>query len=251
MNYRLRILIVIIGFLALISFVPKQKITVYMAGDSTMANKPMEDNPERGWGMMFQQFFDSTVVIENHAMNGRSTRTFISENRWQAIVDKLKPNDYVIIQFGHNDGSIEKKDRYTSPVDFKKNLIKFINETQAKGANPILCTPIMRRRFNESGKFYDTHGIYPDIVRLLADSLKVPLLDMHRKSEKLIIEAGVEGSKKLFLFIDSTTYKSLPHGRQDNTHFSEYGATEMAKLAIESLSELNIELKYRIKKEGN
>jgi DNA sulfur modification protein DndE len=226
------------------------KITIFMIGDSTMAAKPLEDNPERGWGMMFQQFFDSTVIVENHAMNGRSTKTFISENRWQCVLDKLKPGDYVIIQFGHNDESQEKKDRYTPPEDYKRNLIKFVTETLSKCANPILCTPIMRRRFDINGKFYDTHGVYPDIVRHLADSLKVPLLDMHRKSEKLIEDAGVEGSKKLFLFIDSTNYKSLPHGRQDNTHFSAYGATKMAEIAIESLKELNIELKYRIKRKS-
>jgi lysophospholipase L1-like esterase len=226
-----------------------KKITIYMAGDSTMANKPLEDNPEKGWGMMFQQFFDSTVIVENHAMNGRSTRTFISENRWQAIVDKLKPGDYVIIQFGHNDESPEKKDRYTPPADYKKNLIRFVNETRAKDASPILCTPVMRRRFDKDGKFYDAHdSVYPGIVRQLADSMKVTLLDMHRKSEKLIVAAGDEGSKKIFLLIKPGEYKSLPKGREDNTHFSEYGATEMAKIAVEELKTLNIELTSRLKK---
>lgn len=231
----------------LFGFVQKQKITIYMIGDSTMANKPIEDNPERGWGMMFQQFFDSSVVVENRALNGRSTKTFISENRWQTVFDMLKPGDYVFIQFGHNDGSIEKKDRYTPPVEYKINLIKIVTETLSKKATPILCTPVMRRRFDAKNKFYDTHGIYPDIVRHVADSLKIPLIDLHKKSEKLIIEAGVEGSKKLFLFIDSTSYKSLPHGKQDNTHFSEYGATQIAKLAAESLKVLDLELKNRLK----
>src|SRR4030042_822919 len=92
------------GFL----FCPRP-ITLYMIGDSTMANKPLEDNPERGWGMMLQNYFDNTVTVENHAMNGRSTRSFIAENRWQPIVDKLQKGDYVIIQFGHKDGSREKK----------------------------------------------------------------------------------------------------------------------------------------------
>lgn len=224
------------------------KVTVYMIGDSTMANKPKEDNPERGWGMMLQDYFDSTVVVENHAMNGRSTKSFISENRWKIVCDKLKPGDYVVVQFGHNDESIEKKNRYASPSDYKTNLIKFITETQGKQAYPVLCTPIMRRRFDKNGKFYDTHGVYPDIVRHLADSLKVPLFDMHRKSEKLIFEAGLEGSKSLFLFIDSVSYKSLPHGKQDNTHFSEYGAKKMAELAVESLVELNCDLAKRLKK---
>ncbi len=243
-NSKLFILILI----ALFGFIPIHKTTVFMIGDSTMANKPLEDNPERGWGMILQQFFDSTVVIDNRAMNGRSTKSFLAENRWQPIVDSLKPGDYVIIQFGHNDESIEKKERYTPPAQYKLNIIKFIKETQEKGATPILCTPIMRRRFDKNGKFYDTHGVYPDIVRNLADSLNIAFVDMHRKSEKLIVDAGEEGSKKIFLFIDSVSYKSLPHGRKDNTHFSEYGATKMAELFVNGLKNLNIDLKNKLKK---
>jgi DNA sulfur modification protein DndE len=239
---------VVIYFLMAFTLSNIRHITIYMIGDSTMSNKPQEDNPERGWGMMFQQYFDSTVSIVNHAVNGCSTRTFISENRWQNVYEKIQPDDYVIIQFGHNDENPEKKDRYASPADYKINLIKFINETRSKNAIPILCTPIVRRRFDNDGKFYDTHGVYPDIVRQLADSMKVPILDMHRKSEKLIIDAGVEGSKKFFLWIKLGEYKSLPKGREDNTHFSEYGATKMAQLAVEGLRELNIELTSMLKK---
>src|SRR5690606_34160549 len=99
----------------------------------------------------FRYFFNKTVVVENHARNGRSTRTFITEGRWQTVADKLKKGDYVFIQFGHNDESKEKTDRYTSPEDYKKNLIRFINESQAKGAVPVLLTPVARRRFDEQG----------------------------------------------------------------------------------------------------
>jgi DNA sulfur modification protein DndE len=226
----------------------KRPIVIYMIGDSTMANKPLEDNPERGWGMMLQEFFDGSITVENHAMNGRSTRSFLAENRWQPIMDKLKKGDYVIIQFGHNDGSKEKKDRYTPPEDYKTNLVRFVNETRSRKACPILCTPVMRRRFDESGSFYDTHGIYPDLVRHVADSLKVPLIDMHRKSEKLIREMGPEGSKKLFLFIEPGIYASLPNGKEDNTHFSEFGAREIARLFVEGVIEKQLKLKNRLKK---
>src|ERR1041384_3953922 len=158
------------------SVLGQEPITIYLAGDSTMAQKLPEKRPETGWGEALQQFFDERKVrIENHAQNGRSTRTFISENRWQAIVDKLKPGDYVFIQFGHNDESKEKTDRYTSPEDFRQNLLRFVADVRAKQATPVLLTPVMRRRFDSQGVFHDTHGEYPDIVRNVAAEQKVAL----------------------------------------------------------------------------
>jgi DNA sulfur modification protein DndE len=105
----------------------------------------------------------------------------------------------------------------------------------------------MRRRFDENGEFYDTHSVYPDIVRHVADSMKVPLVDMHRKSEKLIRELGPEGSKKIFLFIRPGVYQSLPDGKEDNTHFSEWGAHEIARLFVEGLQEQKLRLAKRLK----
>jgi lysophospholipase L1-like esterase len=236
-------------FLGLSGFLcPKKAITIYMIGDSTMANKPLEDNPERGWGMMLQDHFNETVTVENHAMNGRSTRSFLYENRWQPIADKLKKGDYVIIQFGHNDESPEKMERYTKPDAFKTNLVFFVNDTRARKAIPILCTPVMRRRFDENGAFYDTHGEYPDIIRRVADSLKVPMVDLHRETEEVIRNLGPEASKKMFLFIQPGEYASLPNGREDNTHFSEWGAREVAGLFVEKINKLVPDLKHRMKK---
>lgn len=224
-----------------------EHITIYMIGDSTMADKPTEDNPERGWGQMLQLFFDSTVKIENHAKNGRSTRSFLAENRCQPIVDNLKSGDYVFIQFGHNDQSKEKVDRYTPPDDYRNNLIKFVSETLQKNAQPILCTPIVRRRFDENGVFYDVHGVYPDIVRDVAAEYKVPLIDMHKKSEKLIVELGPDSSKQIFLWVEKGKYSSLPDGKQDNTHFSEYGAIKMAELAVKGIREMKLNLEKHLK----
>lgn len=219
-----------------------ERSALYLIGDSTMADKPTEDNPERGWGQMFPIFFDSTVIIENHARNGRSTCSFLAENRWQPIVDKLKAGDYVFIQFGHNDEKPEKVDRYTPPDEYRKNITRFVLETLGKKAQPILCTPIVRRRFNQGGQFYDEHGVYPDVVREVASEFHVPLLDMHRKSQELLIALGPESSKKIFLWIDPGKYKSLPDGRHDDTHFSEYGATTMAKIAVECIKDLHLDL---------
>ncbi len=238
------IIFTILGF-----SLPKKQITIYMAGDSTMAYKPKTEHPERGWGMMLPEFFDDKVIINNHAVNGRSTKSFISEGRWQTIMNKVQAGNYVVIQFGHNDSNPDKgPDRYSTSEEYKANLIKYVNDTRAKKAKPILCTSIMRRRFDEQGKFYDTHGVYPDVVRQVADSLRVPLVDMHRMSEKLIEEHGEEGSKKLFLHIQPGEYEVLPDGLTDDTHFSAYGARQMAGLFVEGVKELKLKLARYLKK---
>lgn len=247
MQYKL--IYALILFLSLCFRIPAEDpIRIFMIGDSTMADKPTYNNPERGWGQLLPQFFDSSVTIFNHAKNGRSTRTFINEGRWDSVLNQLTKGDYVIIQFGHNDQSKEKVDRYTPPEDFKKNLYKFVKETREKGATPILCTPIMRRRFDSTGTFYDVHGVYPDLVREVARELNVCLVDMHHESEKIIIHHGAEGSKKIFLHINPGEYNSLPEGKKDDTHFSEYGAKLMAKIFIDEIIKINNELAQRVKK---
>ena len=227
----------------------KAPITVYLAGDSTMAEKLPEKRPETGWGEALQGFFDSDKVrIENHAKNGRSTRTFIEENLWQAIVDELKKGDYVFIEFGHNDAAKDRTDRYTPPEDYRKNLVRFITEVRQKDAIPVLLTPVMRRRFDNDGKFQDSHGEYPDIVRAVAAQHKTPLIDMHRKSEEVLKQYGPEESKKLFLQLKPGENANYPNGIQDNTHFSPLGAEIMARLATEGIRELNLGLSKNLKK---
>ncbi len=122
-----------------------------MAGDSTMAIKETKAYPETGWGMPFTYFFDSSVTIVNKAKNGKSTKTFISEGLWSSIIDNVKDGDYVFIQFGHNDASKEKTDRYATPQEYTANILRFINETKAKKGIPILLTPVSRRKFDSSG----------------------------------------------------------------------------------------------------
>ncbi len=215
-----------------------------MIGDSTMANKQEKAYPEMGWGMAFSQFFDHEVKIDNRAQNGRSTLSFINENRWQPVVDALKKGDYVFIQFGHNDEKIDKPGVGTSLELYKNNLAKFVNESRRKKAIPVLLTPIMRRSF-VNGVFTDTHGGYPDVVRQLADSLKVPFIDMHRMSEKLILQLGEARSKILFNHLDSG-HVNYPKGIVDNTHFSPVGAKKMAALVVSGIKELKLGLAKRI-----
>jgi lysophospholipase L1-like esterase len=226
-----------------------EPVTVFIAGDSTAAPKLETKRPETGWGEQLQKHFDEKRVrIDNQAANGRSTRTFISEGRWQALIDKVRAGDYVLIQFGHNDQSKEKVDRFTPPDDFRHNLERFVAEVRAKRATPVLLTPVMRRRFDKDGKFYDTHGEYPDLTRRVAAEQKVPLIDMHRMSEKVLVKYGPEESRKLFLQLKPGENPNYPQGVEDNTHFSPAGADVMASLAVEGIREQRLGLAKFLKK---
>ena len=215
----------------------QQPITIYLAGDSTMAEKLASKRPETGWGEFLQGAFDENHVrVENHAKNGRSTRTFLSEGLWKQIVDKLKPGDYVFIQFGHNDESTEKTDRYTSPEDYRDNLVRMIKDVREKQANPVLLTPVMRRKFDKEGNFIDAHpAAYPDAVRAVSADENVPLIDMHRASEKVLKQYGDAPSRTLFLQLKPGEDPNYPNGIEDNTHFNPVGAKIMCGLAVEGI----------------
>jgi lysophospholipase L1-like esterase len=226
-----------------------QKTTIYTIGDSTMANKTKPDeNPERGWGQMLPLFFNDNIIIDNRAVNGRSTRSFIDEKRWDAIYKVLKPGDYVFIQFGHNDQKEKDSTRYTNPhTAYRHNLIRFVNETRAKGAIPILFSSIVRRNFNEQGVLISTHGDYPLETRLVAQEYKVPFIDMEYYSELLEQSYGPEKSKQLHLHYKAGEIPYYKEDKADNTHLCVKGATEIAKIAIEELKKTNLDLVKYIK----
>lgn len=226
----------------------KKKIKVFIAGDSTAANKEVKAFPETGWGMPFSYFFDSTVTVDNRAKNGRSTRTFISEGLWQQLVDDVRDGDYVLIQFGHNDESKEKKDRYTTPDEYKANLAKFISETRNRKAHPILLTPVTRRQFDSLGQIKETHQLYSKLVREVAKQYDVPLIDLDEKSKTLLQKFGPDDSKLLFMQLDPGEHPNYPDGRNDNTHFNELGARKIAQLVLSGIKELKLELAQRIRR---
>ncbi len=225
---------------------PSESITVFLIGDSTMSEKETHAYPETGWGMPFRYFFDSTVVVENHAKNGRSTKSFLAENRWTPVVNKLKPGDYVFIQFGHNDESKQKVGRYTTPDEYKDNLRKFIAETRNKNANPILLTPVSRRKFDDDGKALPTHAGYSPLVREVAKETNTPLIDLDEKSRSLYQQFGEENSKLLFLQLGPGEHPNYPEGKEDNTHFNEFGARKIAQIVLSEIVALRLELCHRI-----
>ncbi len=223
---------------------PPQKITVYLAGDSTMSDKAKTAYPETGWGMPFAHFFDSGVKVDNRAMNGRSTRTFIEENRWQAVADSLQEGDYVLIQFGHND-EVSTKKSYTTETEFQQNLVRFVNETRSKKAHPVLITPVARRQFDEKGQIMETHAVYSELTRTVARQTNTPLIDLDRQSQELLQTFGPENSKLLFLQLEPGEHPNYPDGKVDNTHFSELGARKMAQLVLAALKTQHIALEGR------
>lgn len=235
--------------LVLSSFINEhnRKTRIFLAGDSTMSVKEVRAYPETGWGMPFVHFFDTSVVVDNRAKNGRSTRTFISEGLWKKLIDDVKEGDYVFIQFGHNDESEQKIDRYTTPAQYKANLKLFIDEVKAKKANPVLFTPVSRRRFKD-GKAVESHERYSSLVREVAASENVIFIDLDKKSIELYQQLGVEASKLLFLQLKPGEHPNYPEGKTDNTHFNELGARLIAQLVLSEIKLVIPELAKRIVK---
>ena len=255
-----RIFLAVITLLVLTSaFTMRKTVTVFMIGDSTMANKDTTGGKqERGWGMMLQQYFKSGVVVDNHAVNGRSSKSFIDEGRWDAVLSKMKPGDYVIIQFGHNDEK-PAADRHTDPgTTFDANLRRFVLESRARGGIPILCNAVVRRNFYRqvdssvddeslrnttyedekvnSDTLIDTHGAYLLSPKNVARELDVPFIDANRVTHALEQGMGIEGSRRLHMWFRPGEHPSVPKGRKDNTHYNVYGATIVAGLLAEEIS---------------
>jgi lysophospholipase L1-like esterase len=227
-----------------------QKTMIYTIGDSTMADKVKPDeNPEKGWCQVLPSFFDlNKVTIDNRAVNGRSTKSFINEKRWESIYNSLKPGDYVLIQFGHNDEKLADSTRYTNPhTAYRHNLIRFVIETRKKGAIPILFSSIARRNFNEQGVLIETHGDYPLETRLVAQEYQVPFIDLEYFSELLEQSYGVEKSKELHLYFKMGEHPYYPEGKSDDTHLSLKGATEIAKIAVQELRKMDLGINKFIK----
>lgn len=234
-----------------ISLVAQEKPTLYLIGDSTMSDKKdPEENPEHGWGQMLPELMSSEIKIQNHAVNGRSTRSFIAEGRWQKVKDQLKPGDFVFIQFGHNDQKVNDPARFTNPfTQYRSNLEKFVRETREKGATPVLFTSIVRRNFNDDGVLVDTHGQYPLVVRMIAKDLDVPFIDLQLLTEQLEISYGPQDSKQLHLHLEPGEDPYEPRGVTDDTHLSGKGATLVASLALQEVAKQDLDLKRFVKPE--
>jgi len=258
-----RILLALTALLVLTSMTQDRVTTIFIIGDSTAAKKDLsKGEPERGWGMALQCYFDPAWVrVDNHAVNGRSSKSFIAEGRWDKVLSLLRPGDYVIIQFGHNDEK-PKADRHTDPGStFDYNLARFVRETRERGGIPVLMNPVVRRNFAkkavkndddealrattfkdggqvvEGDSLIDTHKLYAVAPRDVAQRMNCLFVDATRITHDLEQSLGVEGSKKLHMWYRPGEHPAIPAGRQDNTHYNIYGAHEVARRLADALCE--------------
>lgn len=268
---RFKYLFVTVAFLLFASAIPEKTTTIFIIGDSTAANKDISKGKlERGWGMVLQSYFDDNIRVDNRALNGRSSLSFINEGRWDAVLKSMKPGDYVIIQFGHNDEK-PKADRHTDPGStFDYNLAKFVRETREHGGIPVLMNCVVRRNFFvkapeidddeklrtqtfkdgvkmvEGDTLIDTHGLYRVAPRDVAQRMNVHFVDANKITHDLEQGLGTEASKKLHMWFLPGTEPSEPKGKQDNTHYSVYGAHVVARLLADALcQEVPVLKKYR------
>ncbi|MCD8042156.1 MAG: pectinesterase family protein [Tannerellaceae bacterium] len=246
-NLYSRILAGLVLFFFLSSFTAERPLTIFMIGDSTMADKPLDGgNPERGWGHVLPGFFTGNVTVKNHAKNGRSSKSFIDEGLWDVVINHIAPGDYLFIQFGHNDSKPDAERNTLPYTSYKKNLSRFIREAKEKKAIPVLFTPIVRRHFDENSLLVDTHGDYMNAVRQVAAETGTLLIDLNKSSHELIEKLGPETSKELFVWIPKSTLACCPDGKQDDTHLNIQGARSIASLAVKELAEQVPELAAHI-----
>ena len=254
---------------------PDKTTTIFVIGDSTAANKDTTGGKvERGWGMMLQNCFDADhIVVDNHAVNGRSSKSVLDEGRWDKVLEKIRPGDYVIIQFGHNDEKAQPN-RHTDPGStFDYHLARYVRETREHGGIPVLMNPVVRRNFfilppevaddeqlrnsifsdtehlTEGDTLNDTHGLYRVAPRDVARRMNCHFIDANQITHDLEQGLGREASKKLHMWFRPDEEPSIPQGKQDNTHYNIYGAQVVADLLADALcKEIPLLKAYRIRK---
>jgi lysophospholipase L1-like esterase len=193
--------------------------TVYLLGDSTVCDQPLE--PYASWGQMLTRFFGPGVVVANHAESGESLRSSTAARRLDKVLSVMRPGDYLFIQYGHNDEK-ERGEGVGAFTTYKAALERFVEESRARGGRPVLVTPMQRRTFDAAGRVTNSHGDYPEAVRQAAREEGVPLIDLHAMSTRLYEALGPEKSGVLFK-------------EGDATHHSDFGAYELARCVVEGI----------------
>ncbi|WP_140486114.1 rhamnogalacturonan acetylesterase [Flavobacterium sp. GSA192] len=220
--------------------------TVYLAGDSTVTDQDLE--PWASWGQFITNYFDQNVVVANYAVSGATLRSFKASLRLKKVLSIIKPGDYLIVEFAHNDE--KEKGEGIGPWDsYSASIREYVQAARDKGAIPILITPVQRRAFNADGTLKPTHGDYPDAMRKVAQEMNVPLVDITKLTTTLYESWGDEPSRKAFVQYPANTFPGQKEKLEDNTHFNSFGANEIALCVMKGLRDLNSPLAQYFLKE--
>ncbi len=216
----------------------RQATTVFLAGNSTVVDQ--DEEPWASWGQMIPRFFNEHVCFANYAESGESANTFIAAGRLEKALSQMKPGDYMLVEFGHNDQK-QQGPGTGAYYSFATSLKTFIDEIRLRGGHPVLVTPTRRRAFKD-GRPTDTHMDYPEAVRWVAQREQVPLIDLQEMTATLLESLGEEGSRKAFVHYPAGTYPGQERPLADNTHFNPYGAYEIARCVIEGMKAAGLPL---------
>ena len=214
--------------------------TIYWAGDSTVQTNDYRTYPQNGIGQVFSIFLKTGYSVSNHAVNGRSTKSFIDEGRLAVIEEQIGEGDFLFIQFGHNDEKKEDPQRYTDPhTSFVDNLCLFIQAARIHGAYPVLITPLERRCFVEERTLGPgQHRDYVEGMKEAAEKFRVPLVDLYTRSRRELENAGEERSRGWYMYFPAGYYPEHPEESRDNTHLRHDGAVHFSGVIAEGLKEL-------------
>lgn len=220
--------------------------TIFLTGNSTVVDQ--DEEPWASWGQMIPRFFDEHVCFANYAESGESANTFILAGRLQKALSQMKPGDYLLMEFGHNDQK-QKGPGKGAYYSFATLLKTFIDEVRMRGGIPVLVTPTRRRAFDRSGRMVNTHADYPEAIVWLAGREQVPVVDLQEQTRLLFETLGEEGSKKAFVHYPAGTFPNQTKAFADNTHFNPYGAYEIARCVIEEFKRLQMPFTAYLRKD--
>lgn len=243
--------VVLIGALAVLAAGSVQAsapapMRIFIASDSTAQDYKPGKYPQSGWGTMLRCAVGPAVTVENRAIGGRSTNSFIREGRLDKIAADLRKGDTLLIQFGHNDASIDKPERYTTVEQYVANLHRFIEVARKAGAKAVILTPVARRDFRD-GIEQPSFPAYADAARRVAKETHTPLIDLGKSSQAMVQALGSDAAKAYYLHYDGASgAPGYPNGVSDDTHFSEIGARHIADLVAVGLKSLRLPISRRV-----
>ncbi len=216
-------------------------------GDSTMQFNNIYRYPQFGWPQLLNLFLHPNIFVLDLARNGKSTKTYLNEGRFTDLLKRVEKGDYIICQFGHNDGAKDKLERYTTPLEYKKNLLYMANEIKKKEANFILATPISRHLFKDN-KCIESHEGYRNAMLSLAKENHFDIVDLDKLTRDFYTKIGEKESEKYHMIFKPNIYPNYIEGMNDHTHLTFLGALMVCNFFVDDCIKQNLSIaKYFLK----